>query len=109
MPLTVRHLLVECPSLIELRHRYLYRYRAAPYDLSRCGALFKNPSIHQSWNEDADRLAKEAASRAQTPISVPFRDVFHSIRVAVAALWQRRWLTGVSTSKMGEITTSTIP
>ncbi|MPD03620.1 hypothetical protein E2C01_099262 [Portunus trituberculatus] len=25
--LTVRHLLVECPSLIELRHRYLYRYR----------------------------------------------------------------------------------
>ncbi|MPC86872.1 hypothetical protein E2C01_081709 [Portunus trituberculatus] len=25
MPLKVRHLLVECPSLIELRHRYLYR------------------------------------------------------------------------------------
>ncbi|MPC97727.1 hypothetical protein E2C01_093056 [Portunus trituberculatus] len=25
--LTVRHLLVECPSLIELRHRYLYRCR----------------------------------------------------------------------------------
>ncbi|MPC76514.1 hypothetical protein E2C01_070930 [Portunus trituberculatus] len=23
VPLTVRHLLVECPSLIELRHRYL--------------------------------------------------------------------------------------
>ncbi|MPC21544.1 hypothetical protein E2C01_014534 [Portunus trituberculatus] len=27
VPVTVRHLLVECPSLIELRHRYLYRYR----------------------------------------------------------------------------------
>ncbi|MPC60455.1 hypothetical protein E2C01_054500 [Portunus trituberculatus] len=25
VPLTVRHFLVECPSLIELRHRYLYR------------------------------------------------------------------------------------
>ncbi|MPC89955.1 hypothetical protein E2C01_084920 [Portunus trituberculatus] len=24
VPLIVRHLLVECPSLIELRHRYLY-------------------------------------------------------------------------------------
>ncbi|MPD03893.1 hypothetical protein E2C01_099551 [Portunus trituberculatus] len=36
VPLTVRHLLVECPSLIELRHRYLYRCRgrdsAAPDD-----------------------------------------------------------------------------
>ncbi|MPC90051.1 hypothetical protein E2C01_085018 [Portunus trituberculatus] len=27
VPLTVRHLLVECPSLIVLRHRYLYRFR----------------------------------------------------------------------------------
>ncbi|MPC87087.1 hypothetical protein E2C01_081938 [Portunus trituberculatus] len=27
VPLTVRHVLVECPSLIELRHRYLYRCR----------------------------------------------------------------------------------
>ncbi|MPC74693.1 hypothetical protein E2C01_069066 [Portunus trituberculatus] len=26
-PLTVRHLLVECPSLTDLRHRYLYRSR----------------------------------------------------------------------------------
>ncbi|MPC17913.1 hypothetical protein E2C01_010783 [Portunus trituberculatus] len=25
VPLTVRHLLVECPSLIDLRHRYFYR------------------------------------------------------------------------------------
>ncbi|MPC48881.1 hypothetical protein E2C01_042667 [Portunus trituberculatus] len=28
VPLTVRHLLVECPSLIELRHRYLCRCRS---------------------------------------------------------------------------------
>ncbi|MPC78933.1 hypothetical protein E2C01_073441 [Portunus trituberculatus] len=27
VPLTVWHLLVKCPSLIELRHRYLYRCR----------------------------------------------------------------------------------
>ncbi|MPC47996.1 hypothetical protein E2C01_041759 [Portunus trituberculatus] len=27
VPLTVRHPLVECPSYIELRHRYLYRCR----------------------------------------------------------------------------------
>ncbi|MPC62303.1 hypothetical protein E2C01_056387 [Portunus trituberculatus] len=27
VPLAVRHLLVECPSLIELRHRYLCRCR----------------------------------------------------------------------------------
>ncbi|MPC73320.1 hypothetical protein E2C01_067644 [Portunus trituberculatus] len=39
--LTMRHLLVECPSLTDSRHRYLYRCRgilAAPYDLRRCGA-----------------------------------------------------------------------
>ncbi|MPC64829.1 hypothetical protein E2C01_058950 [Portunus trituberculatus] len=28
VPLTVRHLVVECPSLTDLRHRYLDRYRA---------------------------------------------------------------------------------
>ncbi|MPC62870.1 hypothetical protein E2C01_056960 [Portunus trituberculatus] len=27
VPLTVRHLLIECPTFIELRHRYLYRCR----------------------------------------------------------------------------------
>ncbi|MPD06658.1 hypothetical protein E2C01_102482 [Portunus trituberculatus] len=27
VPLTVRHLLVECPSLTDLRHRYFYRCR----------------------------------------------------------------------------------
>ncbi|MPC78090.1 hypothetical protein E2C01_072565 [Portunus trituberculatus] len=27
VPLKVRHLLVECPSLTDLRHRYLYRCR----------------------------------------------------------------------------------
>ncbi|MPC93138.1 hypothetical protein E2C01_088260 [Portunus trituberculatus] len=27
VPLTVRHLLVECSSLIDLRHRYFYQYR----------------------------------------------------------------------------------
>ncbi|MPC70995.1 hypothetical protein E2C01_065262 [Portunus trituberculatus] len=26
VPLTVRHLLVECPSLTDFRHRYLYRF-----------------------------------------------------------------------------------
>ncbi|MPC61608.1 hypothetical protein E2C01_055682 [Portunus trituberculatus] len=27
VPLTVRHLLVECPNLTDLRHRYFYRCR----------------------------------------------------------------------------------
>ena len=27
VPLTVRHILAECPSLLDLRHRYLYRCR----------------------------------------------------------------------------------
>ncbi|MPC45896.1 hypothetical protein E2C01_039603 [Portunus trituberculatus] len=38
VPLTVRHLLVECPSLIDLRHRYLYRCRgreSGVYHLSK--------------------------------------------------------------------------
>ncbi|MPC77303.1 hypothetical protein E2C01_071754 [Portunus trituberculatus] len=34
VPLTVRHLLVECPSLIDLRHRYLYRCRSRDRDIS---------------------------------------------------------------------------
>ncbi|MPC64239.1 hypothetical protein E2C01_058350 [Portunus trituberculatus] len=42
VPLTVRHLLVECPGLMDLRHRYLYRCRgghsAAPDDPCCCGA-----------------------------------------------------------------------
>ncbi|MPC96291.1 hypothetical protein E2C01_091542 [Portunus trituberculatus] len=29
VPLTIRHLLVECPSLIELRHRYLVAVETA--------------------------------------------------------------------------------
>ncbi|MPC90912.1 hypothetical protein E2C01_085916 [Portunus trituberculatus] len=33
VPLTVRHLLVECPSLIELRHHYLYRCRGRDSDV----------------------------------------------------------------------------
>ncbi|MPC60953.1 hypothetical protein E2C01_055015 [Portunus trituberculatus] len=75
MPLTVRHLLVECPSLIELRHRYLYRCRgrdsgvyhlsqvlgpeclalghdvfAAPNDPGCCGAYTKiHPSIRSPY------------------------------------------------------------
>ncbi|MPC64124.1 hypothetical protein E2C01_058235 [Portunus trituberculatus] len=60
-------------------------------------------------NKYTDRLAKEAANRAPSPSPVPFRDIYHAIRVTIAALWQRRWLTGVATSKMGEITTSTLP
>ena len=38
VPLTVRHLLVECPSLLDLRHRYLYRCRGRSngvYSLAR--------------------------------------------------------------------------
>ncbi|MPC91781.1 hypothetical protein E2C01_086839 [Portunus trituberculatus] len=32
VPLTVRHLLIECPSLMDLRNRYLYRCRGRVSD-----------------------------------------------------------------------------
>ena len=37
VPFTVRHLLVECPRLVELRQRFLYRCRGADggFSLSR--------------------------------------------------------------------------
>ncbi|MPC29673.1 hypothetical protein E2C01_022919 [Portunus trituberculatus] len=38
-------------------------------------------------NEHADGLAKEAASRAPPSAPVPFRDVFQSIRLVIAARW----------------------
>ena len=34
VPLTIRHLLVECPSLVELRQRFLYLCRGADGDFS---------------------------------------------------------------------------
>ena len=46
VPLTVRHLLVECPSLVELRQRFLYRYRGADggFSLSRVlGPAYPSP------------------------------------------------------------------
>ncbi|MPC79210.1 hypothetical protein E2C01_073725 [Portunus trituberculatus] len=48
VPLTVRHLLVKYPSLIELRHRYLYRCRGRDsgvyYLLKVLGSAFLAPA-----------------------------------------------------------------
>ncbi|MPC92077.1 hypothetical protein E2C01_087149 [Portunus trituberculatus] len=41
VPLTVRHLVVECPSLTDLRHRYLYR--CSGRDSERCLLYLKGP------------------------------------------------------------------
>ncbi|MPD06312.1 hypothetical protein E2C01_102117 [Portunus trituberculatus] len=38
VPLTVRHLLVKCPSVMDLCHRYLYRCCAEPDGPCFCGA-----------------------------------------------------------------------
>ncbi|MPC62947.1 hypothetical protein E2C01_057038 [Portunus trituberculatus] len=48
VPLTVRHILVEC------HYRYLYRCLATPNDLSRCGALNK---IHPSSRDRSAMVA----------------------------------------------------
>ena len=48
VPLTVRHLLVECPSLVELRQRFLYRCRGADggFSLSRVlGLACPSPAL----------------------------------------------------------------
>ena len=58
-------------------------------------------------NERADRLAKEASTRAAPSNPVPFRDLYPSIRVAVLASWQRQWESLVGTTKMGEVTSTT--
>ena len=60
-------------------------------------------------NERADSLAREAAARPAPPSPVPFRDMFPSIRQAVAAAWQLRWNSHVATSKMGELTKYVVP
>ena len=47
VPFTVRQLLVECPSLVELRQRFLYRCRGADggFSLSRMlGPAYPSPS-----------------------------------------------------------------
>ncbi|MPC84212.1 hypothetical protein E2C01_078941 [Portunus trituberculatus] len=45
VPLTVRHLLVECPSLTGLRHRYLYRCRSrdGEFKISNPSSSVKEP------------------------------------------------------------------
>ena len=61
MPLTVRHLLVECPSLVELRQRFLYRCRSADGGFSQVECLARRvlPRVmkwHIFWRRLASSL-----------------------------------------------------
>ncbi|MPC64366.1 hypothetical protein E2C01_058480 [Portunus trituberculatus] len=51
-------------------------------------------------------LKRQQVALHRLPLSR--QDVFQFIRLAIVARWQRRWQTGVATSKMGEITTSVL-
>ena len=44
------------------------------------------------WNEDADRAAKDALSKAQPGnFELPCTDVFMKIQPFISSLWQERW------------------
>ncbi len=59
-------------------------------------------------NEKAAEIAKAAARRPVPRCSVPYRDLFPSIRAAPQLVWQARWEGIRTTTKMGE-TAATSP
>ena len=84
---------------------WLYLLERRGYQISFC---WVPAHVGVPGNEKADRLAKEAATRAPLASPVPFKDSFASVRVAVLDRWQRRWEAGCATTKMGEITKTAI-
>ncbi len=64
-----------------------------------------NYGIH--GNEKVHRLAKRAATRVAPSTTIPFHDLYSSIRVAVLGSWQGRQEDVAATNKMGEITSVT--
>ncbi|MPC72289.1 hypothetical protein E2C01_066588 [Portunus trituberculatus] len=50
VPLTMQHLLIEYPSLMDLRHRYLYRCRGRDSDVHALPVLPKPPKGLTKWH-----------------------------------------------------------
>ena len=65
--------------------------------------------VKVSGNEEADKLAKQAASELiPRNCPIPHRDFYPDIRVCVGRVWQDRW-NSVGVNKMREITSRTTP
>jgi len=59
-------------------------------------------------NERADEVAKAASLRPPHACSLPFTDLFPSIRSAIQAAWEGRWERVSDRNKMEEITTRAV-
>ncbi|MPC65521.1 hypothetical protein E2C01_059657 [Portunus trituberculatus] len=69
VPFTVRHLIVECPSLTDLRHRYLYRCRGYEYNShnsQHCALAHRhNPTRATSTAQNVDYQVTMHYARAE--------------------------------------------
>lgn len=84
---------------------WLYLLKRRGYQVAFC---WVPAHVGVPGNEEADRLAVESATRAPPPTSLPFRDMFSPIRVAVQNSWQRRWAAIRATTKMGEVSATAV-
>ncbi|MPC63494.1 hypothetical protein E2C01_057592 [Portunus trituberculatus] len=67
VPLTVRHLLVECPILTELRHRYLYRCRGRAMTPHTAHKIVGDKALHVREHINKLPAMTSHYSRANTP------------------------------------------
>ena len=79
---------------------WLYLLHSKKYKVKFC---WVPAHVGVPGNEKADKLAGEAATRPPPPSTVPFRDMYSTIRIAVNESWQRRWAAIAPTAKMGEV------
>ncbi|MPC45396.1 hypothetical protein E2C01_039094 [Portunus trituberculatus] len=80
VPLTVRHLLVECPSLIELRHRYLYRCRGRDSGVFYLSKVLGPASLAPGYDflRFLGEVSKNIMARGQTRWSKDLREIIDS-------------------------------